>query len=71
MTEPQYPNQALYERGIAVGHADIKTDAVIFQYWDEEISIPTSRLYGIAKYNGYFYEADIDDVRRMEAAGAA
>lgn len=65
------PCQALNERGIAVGYPDIKTDSIKFRYFDEYFEFPTVRAIDICKFNGYFYEADIDDVRRLEAAGNA
>lgn len=65
------PCLALNERGVAVGYPDIRTDSIKFRYFDEYFEFPTVRTIGIAKWNGYFYEADIDDVRKLEAAGTA
>jgi hypothetical protein len=36
---------SLYERGIAVGSADIRNDTVLFRYRDETFEFPTSKVY--------------------------
>lgn len=57
---------ALYERGIAVGHSDIKTDTMSFTFRDENFTFPTIKAYPLAQYNGYFYVAPIDKLRELE-----
>ena len=61
------PHEALYERGIAYGKSDIKRDTMIFSFKGEKFEFPTRKAWPIAHYNGYFYEAKIDDLRRLEA----
>jgi hypothetical protein len=65
-----YPMEDLYERGIAIGCADIRTDTVTFKYFNEEFTFPTMRAAGIMKYTGYWYEADIEDVRKLAGSMA-
>lgn len=61
---------ALYERGEAVGHSDIKTDTIHFQWKGEEFTFPTVKVYGIARWNGYFYTAPVDGLRALERESA-
>ncbi len=65
------PHAALYDTGRAYGTADIKSDTMTFRYREELFTFPTLRVFGVAYWNGYFYEADIEDLRRLEAAGTA
>ena len=60
------PYEGVYARGIAVGHSDIKTDAINFRFKDEFFVVPGPRSSEIARYNGYWYEAKIDDLRKLE-----
>ncbi len=71
MSEDFDPHAALYDIGRAFGTVDIKSDTMTFRYRDELFTFPTLRVFGVARYNGYFYEADVDDLRRLEAAGTA
>ena len=59
--------QSVYERGYAVGHSDIKRDAIVLQYKDEIFDLPTSVALRVARFNGYFYEAPIEALRKLEA----
>ena len=61
----------VYERGIAVGESDIKNDAMVFRFRDEKFKFPAVKAHAIARYNGYWYEAPIDEVRRLEAEAAS
>ena len=62
---------AVYDRGIAVGVSNIRDDTMSFRFRDELFTFPTTRVFGVAKFNGYWYEADIEDLRMLEAAGTA
>lgn len=64
------PFEALYERGIAYGATDIRTDSMIFTFKGEKFEFPTIKAHPIARYNGYFYEAPIDALRKLEAEAA-
>ena len=65
------PYTALYERGTAVGFSDVKTDSVAFRFRDEQFQFPSGRVFPYMKWNGYFYEADINELRKLEAEAAA
>ena len=56
---------ALHEQGIATGIASIREDAVHFTFYDEHFTLPTVAALGIARFNGYFYVAKVDDLRRF------
>ena len=62
------PYASLYARGIAVGHSDIRTDTLEFAFRAKRFTVPTMCAYGpeaIASYNGYFYTARVDDLRKL------
>ena len=59
--------QSVYERGFAVGHSDIRRDAIVLQYKDEIFDLPTVQAMKVARWNGYFYEAPIEALRKLEA----
>ena len=61
------PYTAMYERGFAYGHSDVKTDTMVFTFKSEKFEFPTTKAFEIVRWNGYFYEANIEDVRRLEA----
>ena len=67
MSESFEPFEALYARGMAYGHSDVKTDTMHFTFKGEKFSFPTMKAWPFAKYNGYFYEASINDLRKLEA----
>ena len=67
MGNPFDGHSALYERGMAYGAANIKTDTIIFRFKEEVFEFPLSVGWPIAHFNGYFYQASIDDVRKIEA----
>jgi len=63
---------ALYDKGIAVGHADIARDTVIYRFRDEIFEFPTHKVpRNFLNYNGYFYTAHVDDLRKLEAESAS
>ena len=67
MSDPD-PYAALYARGIAVGHSEIRTDSLEFAFRTERFTVPTMCAYGpdaIANYNGLFYTARVDDLRKL------
>ena len=66
--KPWDPFAALYERGMAYGKTDIRNDTYVFSYKGEKIELPTLLAYPVTKYNGYFYEAKIDDLRKLQEA---
>ena len=57
----------LYDRGIAYGTSDIRTDTMIFTFRGEKFEFPTTAVFPYVRFNGYFYEAQIDDLRKLEA----
>ena len=67
MSDPE-PYSALYARGIAVGESNIVTDTLEFAFRTERFTVPTMCAYGpdaIASYNGHFYTARVDDLRKL------
>ena len=58
----------LYDKGIAIGHSSIRDDTIDFEYRGEHFTFQTVQAHQIATFNGYFYVAKIDDVRKLEAA---
>ena len=59
--------QAVYDRGFAIGVSDIKNDRMNFRFRDEIFAIPTISVVKQAKWNGYWFEIGIDELRRIEA----
>lgn len=57
---------SVYEKGHAVGHSNVRDDTMTFRYREEVFDLPTRLLHGISKWNGLFYEAKVDDLRRVE-----
>ena len=56
----------LIERGIAKGWSDIKRDEIHFEFGEEKFRFPTIALIPhIAKFNGYFYEAKVEELRKL------
>ena len=68
MSEEELP---IYDRGIAHGTSDIRTDTMHFIYRGEKFEFPTMVVFPYVRFNGYFYEAQIDDLRKLEAEAAA
>lgn len=65
------PHASIYESGRAIGQSDIRTDTMTFRFRDELFTFPTARIFGVARFNGYFWEANIDDIRMLATAGEA
>lgn len=65
------PYATLYDKGLAVGHSSIRDDTINFEYRGERFTFPAMQAHPIATYNGYFWTAHIDDVRKLEAEAAA
>lgn len=57
----------VHERGIATGHSDVRTDTMTFRFKGETFTLPSLQAIRVAWWNGYFYEARIDDIRKLEA----
>ena len=58
--------EGIYKRGLAFGEADIHNDEMTFRFRNELYTFPSMVVYpGIAKYNGYFYEAKVSDLRQL------
>ena len=58
---------ALYERGMAVGQSDIKSDTITFTYRDEEFMFPTFNVYQFVEWTGLgFYVCPVDKLREVE-----
>ena len=56
-----------YEKGLAVGTPDIRTDCIVFHYNGEEIPVHAVKMLSHpkkAKFNGCHYLARIKDVRK-------
>ena len=64
------PYAALYDRGVAVGWSDIKTDSMHFEFKGEKFTFSTRRANPVATWNGYFYVAPIDKLRELEREAA-
>lgn len=60
----------LYDRGIAVGYSDPRNDSMVFRFRDEVIELPIIKCYGVATYNGYFYTAEVEDLRKLKMSEA-
>jgi len=63
--------ESVYERGLAVGHSNVRTDTMTFRFRDEVFELPTNKLHGIMQWNNLFYEARVDDLRRVEREQAS
>ena len=61
----------IYDAGRAVCQSDIKTQTMVCRFREEVWEFPIGRTYGVVRYNGYFYEADIDDIRKLAEDGTA
>jgi hypothetical protein len=61
----------VYDRGVAMGESDIKRDVMVFRFRQEVFELPLIPAMQVARYNGYFYEAPVDAVRKLEAEAAS
>ena len=66
---PFHPDsfEGVYKRGLAWGEADILRDEMTFRFREELFTFPIIDVYGIATFNGYFYEAKIRKLRELAA----
>mgnify|MGYP001611760925 CR=1 FL=1 len=56
-----------FDRGLAVGIQQIRTDSVFFRFKDETFEFTTGEVVPkIAKYNGCYYEAKVKDLRKLD-----
>lgn len=61
----------LYEKGLAVGMPEIRTDGVFFRYRDEKFEFPSSILNekhggrNIVRYDGLLYLASVKKLRAL------
>ena len=62
--------EGLYQRGMAYGHSQARTDTMVFKFKGEQFEFPTIKVHPYAIFNGYFYECRIDDLRKLEAEAA-
>ena len=63
-------HESVHERGIATGASDVRTDTMTFRFKGETFTFPTRVVWPFARWNGYWYEAAIDDLRKLEAEAA-
>ena len=56
---------ALYERGTAYGASDIKNDTMVFIFKGEKFELPSLKAHAAARFNGYFYEIPIVELRKL------
>lgn len=66
MSEPFEHFSGLYARGIAVGLSDIKDDTLTFRFKDEVFTLPSAQAHQLAKWNGYFYTAEVAKLRKLK-----
>ncbi len=58
-----------FDRGLAVGIPEIRSDSIFFRYKDEEWRFPTFHvLPNHAHYNGVYYEAKPARLRKLARA---
>ena len=60
------PFTRVYDAGEAVGFSDIKNDVMRFTFRDEKFEFPTIKSHPLAKWNGYFYTAPIEELRALK-----
>lgn len=61
----KYPDEGIYKRGLAIGETNIRTDTMTFRFRDEVYEFPLGEALTVAKYNGYWYEARVKNVRKL------
>ena len=59
------PFEGVFKRGIALGHADVRNDEMTFRFRKELFTFPTLACWHVARYNGYFYEAKVTELRKL------
>lgn len=61
------PLGGLWKMGVAYGRANIKTDTMSFIFDGESFEFPTLKVWPYVEWNGHFYEARVNDLRKLEA----
>jgi hypothetical protein len=61
------PYSEVYKKGYAVGHSNVRTDTMTLRFHDELYEMPTGVATEVARWNGYFYEAKIEQLRALHA----
>ena len=61
---------ATEKKGFALGRGDIKNDTIDFRFRDEVFTFPARDVADIVRCNGSFYEAKIDDLRKLKKASS-
>lgn len=56
---------AVYDKGHAVGNSNVRDDTMTFRYREEVFDLPTRLLHGVSNWNGLFYQAKVEDLRRI------
>ena len=59
------PFTEFYEKGLAVGVSDVKHDAMIFRFRDEQFTLTTLQACKAMKWNGRTYEMPIAKLRGL------
>ena len=55
-----------FDRGMAVGVPQIRTDSIHFRFKDSVWNLPTYGVVGVfAHYNGCYYEAKVSDIQKF------
>lgn len=55
------------ETKIAFGESRIQTDSIVFRHEDEVLEFKCEEvLPHLARYNGYFYEADLESLKALQ-----
>ena len=65
---PADPFEGVYKRGKAMGEADVRNDEMTFRFRNEVFTFPTMHCIHIARFNGYWYEAKISELRKLAKA---
>ena len=61
-----FPVKEAFDKGLAVGIQQIRTDSIFFRYKDETWDFPTGVvLPKYARYNGVYYEAKAYKLRAL------
>jgi len=53
------------KHGLALGRSDIKNDTIDFRFRDEVFTFPVLDVVHLVKCNGSFYEAKVEDLRKL------
>lgn len=58
--------EEFFSKGVALGRSDVMTDTVEFRFRDERYSFPTISTVGIATWNGNYYTAKVEKLRKLK-----